>query len=228
MKKFIDTLKLPRQEEYLQLTPITHNYKVAARKDLWENGMFTKRYIQLQTVYRFLFSQFLLQTTQIDVIDQKIGKHELSFFKNNPENMNFYQRHDLMGTDYFYLRNSIHIERLEKGELAQLDLFLEQAVPEYSEAAKKFIENTYKKVLAFSEDEDFQEIQLFPLSYGEGNVPLASIVFMLIVIPEYDENGNIKDVKIQERKESILMSLKAQLEPIYSAILEMSVKIFIE
>lgn len=228
LKEFIKKLELPKQEDYIHLTPATHNYIMAAWKNLCENEMFTEKYIQLQTVYRFFLSQFLLQTTKMDVIDRKLKQHELSFLENRSENMNFYQRNDLMGLDYFYLRNHIHIERLEEEQLKLLEGLLDKVTEENAKEAKVLIENTYKKVLGFAEDDSFQEIELFPSIYGEGNIPVDAIVFMIAAVPEYDEAGNIKDVTAQEKKENILLSLKAQLEPMWSVALKVPVKIFVE
>lgn len=142
-----------------------------------------EKYMQLQKLYRLLFSQFLLKITQID----------------------------LMGLDYIYLRNPIHIERLEKKQIEVLEHLSKKMNEENVKQAELLIENTYKKVLAFGDEEEFQEVELFPSLYGEGNVPINAIVFV-----------------IAAEKENILWSLKVQLEPMLSVALEVPVKIFPE
>lgn len=222
-------IKLPKQSDYLSLKPATHNFKVAARKNLWKDGMFTQKYIQLQMTYRFFLSQFFLERTEMARIDRRLSRHEYGFLGNNAEQMNFYQKNDLLGLNYFYLRNHIHIERLGEGQLRLLERLTHENITQQQTAEiKKMIETTYKKVLAFSDDSDFSEIELFPSAYGEGNIAADAIVFVLATAPEYDEKGNIKDNTLKEKKALMLSSLKAQLEMIWSINLKVPVKIILE
>ena len=133
-----------------------------------------------------------------------------------------------MGLNYFYLRNHIHIERLEAPQLKLLEQLADKVTEQNARAAKALIEDTYKKVLAFADDDSFREIELFPGVYGEGNIPVDAVIFVIAAVPEYDKNGNIKDVRAQEEKEELLLTIKAQMESMWSIALKAPVKIFIE
>ena len=95
------------------------------------------------------------------------------------------------------------------------------------EKAGEIIERTYKKVLAFSADKQ-AKIELFPSIAGEGVVEGNSLVLVLAAMPQYDVHGNLADKEKERKRVRILVALKNQLEPIFSKILDMPVRILIK
>lgn len=207
---------LPKAEEYQELHVQTHDYTLALEKGLLVNGAFTEKYIVLQGLYRILFGQYLIKKTGIEGLDQKIREYGLVSFRESSKRMDFYQKYDGMHLDYIYLRNFVHIERLKEREIQLLASLLDRRTPERAAAAGKLIEKTFHKILAFADDEYSREISLFPSSYGEGNIPVDAIVFMINTASEKEE-----------KTEEFLLHLKGQMEQILSLKLRAPVKVFI-
>ena len=77
------------------------------------------------------------------------------------------------------------------------------------------MKKTYKEVLAFSEETMFQETELFPSLYGEGNVFAGALVFVIAV-------------KTTAEGRKMLRGLKKHLEPMLSISLNMPVSIWVK
>lgn len=214
LKQYIENLYLPGAEQYNKLLTGTYNEKIAEIKNLYRNGMFTERFVLLQGVYRFLLSRFLLGQTELAQIDQEIEKYEIGFSKIESAQRDIYQRNDFIGLRYVYLRNPIHIERLEESQLKFLESLLGSISKEKARKAGELLKNTYKEVLAFSEETMFQETELFPSLYGEGNVFAGALVFVVEV-----------KTTTEVRK---LMELKKHVEPMLSISLDMPVNIWVK
>lgn len=215
LRQYMDTLYLPEPEEYKKLLAGTYNEKMAEVKNLYKDGMFTERFVLLQGIYRFLLSRFLLGQTGLADIDQGIQKHEIGFAEIERVEQDIYQKGDFMGLRYFYLRNPIHIERLEESQLKFLESLLDSFSREKARKAGELLKKTYKEVLAFSEETMFQETELFPSLYGEGNVFAGALVFVIAV-------------KTTAEGRKMLRGLKKHLEPMLSISLNMPVSIWVK
>ena len=215
LRQYMDALYLPEPEEYGKLPAGTYNEKMAEVKGLYKDGMFTERFVLLQGVYRFLLSRFLLNRTELARIDREIEKHRAGFSAIESAEQDFYQKSDFMGLQYLYLRNPIHIERLEEFQLKFLESLLDFFSKEKAREAVELLKNTYKDVLAFSEETLFQETELFPSLYGEENALTGALFF--VVAARATAEGR-----------KILLKLKNHLEPMLSISLNMSVRIWVK
>ena len=77
------------------------------------------------------------------------------------------------------------------------------------------MKSTYKDVLAFSEETLFQETELFPSLYGEGNVLSGVLIFVIAA-------------RTTAEGKRILLGLKNHLKPMLSISLNMPVRIWIK
>lgn len=180
-----------------------------------------------QDIYRFLAQRYILEKTRLDRIDMRMKEYKIPFIPYPAEERDVYQKQDFMKLRYIYMRNEIHMERLtpkqmEVFETAKNHITEEAAIVK----AMTLVQNTYREVLAFSDMPDV-EVELFPSISGEGNVPGDAIVFMIATIPDYDGIGNVKDWEKEHKKDNILASLKAQLEPVCEKALQMPVRFII-
>lgn len=182
---------------------------------------------EIRRIYGYLFCRFLEEKTGLRKIDEKLKKQEISFIKADWKEMDEYQKRDLLDMDYFYLRNVIHTERLSNEDRKNLMKIGGDLTRENGEKAGEIIERTYKKVLAFSADKQ-AKIELFPSIAGEGVVEGNSLVLVLAAMPQYDVYGNLADKEKERKRIRILVALKNQLEPIFSKILDMPVRILIK
>lgn len=187
----------------------------------------TPREEKRRKIYRYLVSRMIEEKTGLKKIDEKLKNLEKPPIPVPWEEMEDFQRQDHLGMQYFYLRNPICIERLEEDQLEALERLSEDCSQETAARAGQVIEKTYKKVLAFSED-PVGQVQLFPSLAGEGIVSAEALLLVLAIVPEYDERGNLVDSQQEERWLRLLVSLKNQLEPIFTKRMEMPVRILIQ
>lgn len=215
LRQYMDALYLPAPEEYGKLPAGTYNEKMAEVKNLYKDGMFTERFVLLQGGYRFLLSRFLLNSTELVRIDREIGKHRAGFSAAESAEQDFYQKSDFMGLQYLYLRNPIHIQRLEEAQLKFLESLLDSFSREQARKAGELLKSTYKEVLAFSEETMFQETAIVPSLYGEGNILADTLVFVI-------------SAKTSIEGKKVLLGLKNHLEPMLSISLNMPVRIWVK
>lgn len=181
-----------------------------------------------QDLYRFLAQRYILEKTKLDRIDRRMKEYEIPFLPRPAEERDKYQVQDFMQLQYIYMRNDVHIERLSEEQVEILEKARNHLTDETAVVkAMTLVQDTYRKVLAFSDASD-AEFELFPSTFGEGNVPGNAIVFIIAAAPDYDELGNIKDWEKERRKNNVLSSLKTQLEPICEKALQTPVRFIIE
>lgn len=215
LRQYMDALYLPAPEEYRKNSIGIYNEKIAEVKNLYKDGMFTERFILLQGVYRFLLSRFLLKQAELAKIDQEIENHEAGFSEIEAEEKDIYQKSDFMGLRYLYLRNHIHIERLEISQLKFLETLLDSFSKTQAIEARELLKSTYKNVIAFSEEILFQETELLSVLSGEENV-LTGILVLGI------------SAKASNEGRKVLLKLKNHLEPTLSMELNMPVRILVK
>lgn len=215
LRQYMDALYLPEPEEYGKLPAGTYNKKMVEVKGLYKDGMFTERFVLLQGGYRFLLSRFLLNRTELARIDSEIKKHRAGFSAVESTEQDFYQKSDFMGLQYLYLRNPIHIERLEEFQLKFLESLLDSFYKEKAREAVELLKSTYKEVLVFSEETMFQETAIVPSLYKEWNISADTLVFVI-------------SAKATTEGKKVLLGLKNHLEPMLSIALDMPVRILIK
>ena len=78
-----------------------------------------EEFLNLQIKYRKIIENRLLQSINFEELDEKIKK-VIVIPKIKDNLYNFYHRYSKLGSDYIYLRNNFHIERLTDEEIKEL------------------------------------------------------------------------------------------------------------
>lgn len=179
----------------------------------------TEEYIILQKLYKYLFSMYFIEKSRLDSLDQRI--YNKNYHMVSPDEMDFYQKYDMLDLNYFYLRSFVHIERLYREDLDKLDDCLKNPDNENTwKNAMNIVEKTYHTVIAVHPDKKEQWFELFPSVFGEGRVQGKNIVFTL----KYDSafNGDTKNNYLT------LYKIKEQLEPVLTKQLQTDVIVLVE
>ena len=111
----------------------------------------TNTFIELQYKYREGFLKYLSTIINFGEIDEEISKYDVEIPTIDDQEYNFYHHDSLIGSNYLYLRNNIHLERLDDEELKRLVS---------GEEDVKYYADTYKKVLY--EDGDSISYGIYP------------------------------------------------------------------
>lgn len=106
-----------------------------------------QNFLQKYFLYRKLFTEFLILKLELREYDEEIANSKLNFKPSNEDDMDFYQYFSSEELKYFYIRNNIYIDKLSQIE----DNFLQKRIDnnnyDFDIDAKKFIEDTYEKVI---------------------------------------------------------------------------------
>lgn len=179
----------------------------------------TEEYIMLQKLYKYLFSMYFIEKSRLDSLDQRI--YNENYHMVSPDEMDFYQKYDMLDLNYFYLRSFVHIERLYREDLDKLDDCLKNPDNENTwKNAMNIVEKTYQTVIAVHPDKKEQWFELFPSVFGEGRVQGKNIVFTL----KYDSTFDVET----KNNYLTLYKIKEQLEPILTKQLQTDVIVLVE
>lgn len=219
-------LRVPSAAELSEMKYSQADMELAKKAGLHNENGFSERYAVIATVYRYIISRYLCSELEIEEIEKKLRDRNYCFLKTE-EKKSFYQKYDKSGTDYFYLRNDVHVERLDENALSIIEEAYTDGSDEKLEAAAKVVVDSWKNVLAFIPGCEYS-IELFPTIHGEGIVPANALVYMLHTEANYDENGAIVDWDEDRKRLNVVYGLKSQLEKLWSEDIEIPVKVIVE
>ena len=141
-------------------------------------------YIKLYNLYRSLLTEYIIDTLELKKYDEKILKSNLNFKQTNKEEMDSYQYFSSEELKYLYIRNNIYIEKLDENEMSFLKNVLNSNLYSLNEETKKFIVNTYEKVISECRENDGKESFTF---YGPNTTRFMASNKSLIIGMRYDE-----------------------------------------
>ena len=113
-----------------------------------------KEYIQMYSLYRKLFTEYVIENLNLQEYDNKIKTSELNFHESSEKEMDVYQYFSSDVLKYLYIRNNIYIEKLKDKEKEFLAKKIKEKNFEYGSEEKKFIKNTFKHVICRQEKKD--------------------------------------------------------------------------
>lgn len=96
---------------------IPNNFK---RKDILENFSSEDEFIECQSKYKLEFEKLLVKQFDIKSIVDYVDSQENYIPKMLDKDYNFYHKFSGLGSDYIYIRNNYHVERLSKEEIKTL------------------------------------------------------------------------------------------------------------
>lgn len=111
-----------------------------------DNNM-KETYLEIYSIYRKLFSEYIIDKLQIKKYDFELTNSNLNFVKVIEKDMDIYQNFNKEILNYFYIRNNLYIERLTPSE--RKILYTKFLSGDYSldENTKVIIENSYKRII---------------------------------------------------------------------------------
>lgn len=177
-----------------------------------------------EEVYDFLVKKYMVHVTGLDRLDDKMKGNPLLVSIPEKE-MEEEQRKGEMGLCYIYLKNTVHMERLTPGERTIFEKMSEMPKDvKLVKNAMEIVQRTFRKVLAFVEKPETM-VEVYPSLYGEGIVPSNTILFVIASRPDYDEEGNLRDWKLEEKRQNLMFFLKEQIEIICERALDVPVRV---
>lgn len=139
-------LKVTSLEEQKKFVPNQFNLKLLKEKKLCdEDNLLTHRYFVIQSLYSRLLELYLDQKLQISKYDNHLLEHSLQFQEVDDEKKDIYQRNSIF--HYFYIRNTLYVEKLNIGDLNYLIHKYNQQNFELDKTSMEMIERTYLNVI---------------------------------------------------------------------------------
>lgn len=143
-----------------------------------------EEYIKLYTLYRRLFGKYIIEKLGLKEYDEQIKNSQLGIAPTKIEDMDMYQYFSSDDLCYFYIRNDMHIERLDIVEKEYLRRKVSEKNYDLDEQSKEFIEKTYQKVIV---NEEFNEFENTISFYGVNSMSYAAPSHALVIGARYDE-----------------------------------------
>ena len=131
--------------EYL---PNTYDYKLIEEKNIKDD------FYNLQISYRKKLELLLKKYVSFTSFDDLCQKMLFSIPKLNFSKDDFYHSNTTLNSDYLYIRNNIHIERLDEKDISKIKSFMFDSESDEEE----FILRTLKDVIWEDGDETFYGI----------------------------------------------------------------------
>ena len=174
-------------------------------------------YISLYQLYSNLLYQYLIDKLKLNIYDKMIMDARNHFEPVSVDNMDFYQYLAKDYLKYFYIRNNLHIERLNIEELAFLKHKYESKNNLLDQDTIKFIRKTYPKVIAERVYGDNVKVNYGPDNYPfyqESNALIIGVRFNEYYLEdgETEEEWNRKYDNREFELDNIIFCLKKELE----------------
>lgn len=167
----------------------------------------------IEEIYREGFSQYLLETLELDQYDKMLADSKMNYIPNDNEHMNEAQKADRLGLTYIYLRNDIHTERLAQEDI---DILLkEDGREQFSEEAMNVIKRTYPDVISAKKIEKPEDKEIetsYDSKLQSDFVTVDTLVLTIGTMGEFDENGNYVDQNHEQEKTDELQKFCEQME----------------
>jgi len=227
----IGKYKVQSERAIMMNTPRSYDLQEAYKKGLTESpDRFSPLYCLLQARYREVLSRFLLGKLPLESCDKEIGGNQLGFLPVEPRRQSVYQFYDCLGLKYFYLRNNIHIERLDLDQLEILKNSITEQSPENEAAVAGLVESTWKGIISINDKDADKFTQIYEMNLqGNKEAPGNALVFELATMCDYDEKGNITDYEKEMEKDRWLFNYRNRMVPqLCEASDGVPVRVFIE
>ena len=180
--------------EYL---PNTYDYNLIEEKNIKDD------FYNLQISYRKKLEQLLKKYVSFTSFDDLCQKMPFLIPKLNFSKDDFYHTNTTLDSEYLYIRNNIHIERLDKKDISKVKSF----IFDNKNDEEEFILRTLKDVIFEDGDEVF-----YGIPKGNNSVSAKALV---IEFAYDDKQCSLKDgAEIKKLHARISASLKKFLESI--------------
>lgn len=208
-----------------------YNYRIGKEKGLLKEDRLNQHYLNLQAVYRANLDAYLMETLDVEELDEEFVDSSLGFVSRKAEDQNLYEKESTMGLAYIYQRNNLYIEYLSEEQLGLLERSLESKRAVITDEIKAMVKETFKEVIKVRNPGDWGDESRFLYPETEGRkpkIPNQALVLGIKNAMEYDTSGKLLPDRYRREKYEYLDKIKKEKEQEYSEILETEVYILIE
>lgn len=138
-------------------------------------------YLDVYSLYHKLVVNYLIKNFKLTDFDNYFKESSLNYKSINNNNMDIYQYLSSESLSYFYLRNNIHIEKLDKNEYNYFVNKLNNNDEILDENTEKMIEITLNKVLSENNN------KIVDTNYGPSSGRFFAPSNSLVIGFRYDE-----------------------------------------
>ena len=134
-------------------------------------------------LYRKLFTEYIVEKTNLKKYDEEIEKSNLNFIPIKESKMDIYQYFSSDILKYFYIRNNLYLEKLDKKIIEFLYEKIKKQNYNLDELSREMIEKTYKNILFKDRLEGFKCF----VFYGPQTTPFSAEDDAVVIGIRYDE-----------------------------------------
>lgn len=182
----------------------------------WLNGeTLTAEFISLYKMYSKLLEQYVDQKVNIREMDNLLKNSPFNLKKVSLEEMDIYQANSSF--DYLYLRNTLHIEKLDELEIQQLQKRVSSQNDILDEEMSLLIGKSYQKVITIDKVADGTYINYGPYGARRYYAPNNFIVIGIRYDPEYEKESidpNYNDEEWDENNDKQIQLVQAVVDTI--------------
>ncbi len=178
-----------------------------------------RNYLLKYNMYRGLFTKYILEKINLRDYDEQVKNSGLKFEITKEEDMDIYQYFSSDELKYFYIRNNIYIEKLNEKEEKYLQEKINDKNCELDDDTKKFIENTYKKVIF---EDVLKNGEVYIMTYGPDSRTYMAPNNALVIGIRYDEfaDQGLNDEEWDELHDKQIIYLGKLFTNMYSQLKE--------
>lgn len=177
------------------------------------SGREVKKTENIEEIYRYGFSEFLLDKLNLKKYDEELMKNNMCFIPRDKAHKEEAQKIDQMGLQFFYIRNEVHIDRLSE---EQKDVLRKQKLnTKLADETLQVIEQSYADVMGYEviKTEDDKNVKTtYNLTSLPYFVTYETILIKLATMREYDKDGNYIDLQHEKEKEAALEKYVENME----------------
>jgi hypothetical protein len=206
--------------------PNSFDAEAAAALGLADGGEPNELYAVVWSMYRQVFSAFLLEQLDIAGYDAELKNSSLGFTPVPGGDASFYQANSYLGLAYVYLRNNTNVERLSREDV---EAFSSRAGGDNlgsDPVLREIVERTYPRVGRIV-DSDEVDLSGYDMS-GAKNCENDAVAFEVSYAVEFNADGSMADAEAQSAKSAYLEELATRMATSLTAELGHSVAVFVE
>ena len=159
------------------------NFKKLNKKDIIQFDFSQDINQEVYLLYRKLFTEYIIEKTDLKRYDDEIKNSNLNFIPVEEKNTDIYQYFSSDILKYFYIRNNLYLEKLDKKEIDLLEKKIQNQNFDLDESSRDMIEKTYRNALFKDRLEGFK-CYVF---YGPSTMPFSAEDDAVVIGFRYDE-----------------------------------------
>lgn len=171
--------------------PNNFDIKALEKKGWYQNGKITKEFIEIYKAYYSFLAKYLDKILNISEMDKILKESKFHLKEVEEQDKDIYQ--SFSSFSYFYLRNTLYIERLDELELQQLKKKIDSKDEILDYDTEMMIKQSYEKVITTTNVENVTFINYGPYSSRQYYAQNNAIVLGVRYDPEYNASENNPD-----------------------------------